>query len=208
MRAMKRNPTTQDISWFLDLHRTKQLDLDPPYQRRSVWSPRDKRFFIDTILSNYPSPAIFLHKTLDDQGNATYHVVDGKQRLQTIIDFVENKVAIPEDYQDIQLQKKRWNDLARETKLAFWNYSLTVEMMPDVTDAVIRSTFNRINRNSRRLTPQEMRHAKYEGWFISFAEREAEKKEWILIGVVTPARVKRMAEVQFISRTAWCHSQK
>ena len=126
-------------------------------------------------------------------------MVDGKQRLQTIIHFVENKVAIPEDYQDIQLQKRRWKDLTRETKLAFWNYSLTVEMMPDVTDAVIRSTFDRINRNSRRLTPQEMRHAKYEGWFISFAEHEAEKKEWKLIGVVTPARMKRMAEVQFIS---------
>jgi hypothetical protein len=33
---MKRRLTTQDITWFLDLHRNKQLDLDPPYQRRSV----------------------------------------------------------------------------------------------------------------------------------------------------------------------------
>lgn len=40
--AMKRCPTTQDITWFLDLDRNKQLDLDPPYQRRSVWTRKDK----------------------------------------------------------------------------------------------------------------------------------------------------------------------
>jgi hypothetical protein len=39
--TMKRRPTTQDISWLLDLARNKQLDLDPPYQRRSVWTNKD-----------------------------------------------------------------------------------------------------------------------------------------------------------------------
>ncbi len=53
---MTRTLTTQDITWFLDLKEKGQLDLDPPYQRRSVWSPRDKRFFIDTVLNNYPAP--------------------------------------------------------------------------------------------------------------------------------------------------------
>lgn len=89
---MARSLTTQDISWFLDIHDKGQLNLDPPYQRRSVWSSTDKRFFIDTILNNYTAPPIFLHKTLDEHGRPTYHVVDGKQRLQTIIDFVQNIV--------------------------------------------------------------------------------------------------------------------
>ena len=173
--SMGRSPTTQDISWFLDQYERKQLDLDPPYQRRSVWSPRDKKFFVDTILNNYPAPPVFLHKTMDDDGRATYHVVDGKQRLQTIIEFTQDRVRIPEDFGDRNLQKKRWKDLARETRERFWNYELIVEMMPNVDEAKIRSTFDRINRNSRRLTPQELRHAKYEGWFIQFVEREAEK---------------------------------
>ena len=81
---MSRTQTTQDVSWFLDLKGRDQLNLDPPYQRRSVWSPRDKRYFIDTILNDYPAPPIFLHKTIDETGHSTYHVVDGKQRLQTI----------------------------------------------------------------------------------------------------------------------------
>ena len=196
---MERMLTTQDISWFLDQYERNQLDLEPAYQRRSVWSPRDKKFFVDTILNNYPAPPVFLHKTMNDEGRATYHVVDGKQRLQTIIEFTKGRVRIPDDFADRNLQKKRWDDLSRETKERFWNYELIVEMIPNVAEAQIRSTFDRINRNSRRLTPQELRHAKYDGWFIQFVEREAEKREWRECGVVTTARIKRMLDVQFIS---------
>ena len=196
---MARNLTTQDISWFLDLYAKGQLNLDPPYQRRSVWSPRDRRFFIDTILNNYPAPPIFLHKTLDDQGRATYHVVDGKQRLLTIIQFTQEKVRIPDDFADVNLQKKQWKDLERSNREKFWNYYLIVEMLPDVSDAAVRNIFDRINRNARKLMPQEMRHAKYDGWFITTAEAEAEKQEWKDFGVSTAARIKRMADVQFVS---------
>ncbi|MDK1389603.1 DUF262 domain-containing protein [Sinorhizobium sp. 8-89] len=196
---MARALTTQDISWFLDLNEKNQLDLNPPYQRKSVWSPRDKRYFIDTILNNYPAPPVFLHKSLNESGRATYHVVDGKQRLQTIIDFANNKVRIPDDFSDVNLQRKRWNDLERATRERFWNYVLIVEMLPDTNDAALKNTFERINRNSRKLTEQEMRHARYDGWLITLAEAEAEKQEWKDFGVVTTARAKRMADVQFIS---------
>ena len=196
---MARTLTTQDVSWFLDLNEKEQLNLDPPYQRRSVWSPKDKRFFIDTIMNNYPAPPVFLHKTLDDNGRPTYHVVDGKQRLKTIIEFSQNRIRIPDDFSDIKLQKKRWKDLDRASRECFWNYALIVEMLPDINEAAIRNTFERINRNSRKLTAQEMRHAKYDGWYISTVEAEAEKQEWKNFGVVTTARAKRMADVQFLS---------
>lgn len=196
---MTRTISPQDVSWFLDLNDKGQLDLDPPYQRRSVWTSKDKRFFIDTILNNYPAPPIFLHKSLDDNGRATYHVVDGKQRLQTIIEFAANKIRIPDDFADVTLQKKRWNDLQRETREIFWNYVLIVEMLPSVDDASIRDTFERINRNSRKLERQEIRHAKYDGWLIQAVEAEAEKDEWKEFGIVTTARAKRMSDVQFVS---------
>jgi hypothetical protein len=72
-------------------------------------------------------------------------------------------------------------------------------MLPDVSDAAVRNIFDRINRNARKLMPQEMRHAKYDGWFIATAEAEAEKQEWKDLGVSTAARIKRMADVQFVS---------
>jgi len=196
---MDRKHSPQDISWFLDIYDKGQLNLNPSYQRRSVWSRTDKQYFIDTVLSNLPAPPVFLHKSLDDEGRPTYHVVDGKQRLQTVIDFTRGKIRIADDFADANLRKKKWDQLDRDAKARFWNYSLIVEMLPDVTDSSVKNIFERINRNSRRLVPQELRHAKYEGWFIQTAEAEAEKQEWKTLGVVTPARTKRMADVQFIS---------
>src|SRR6478735_8450204 len=114
---MQRRPTTQDISWLLDLEKNNQLDLDPPYQRKSVWTSSDRKFFLDTIFRNYPSPAIFLHKTITESGKTTYHVVDGKQRIETILKFINNKIRLSPDYGDIRLDNKKWSDFASEADL-------------------------------------------------------------------------------------------
>jgi hypothetical protein len=198
---MKRRPTTQDISWFLDLHNNSQLNLDPPYQRRSVWTTKDRKFFLDTIFRDYPCPAIFLHKETSEDGKIMYHVVDGKQRLETIILFVNNKIAIAKDFGDKTLAGKKWKNLQNEPSLKkrFWDYVLSVEFIDTIEGLIVNDVFDRLNRNARKLERQEMRHAKYDGWFISTAEAEAEKDEWETLGVATKARVKRMKDVQFIS---------
>ena len=198
---MQRRPSTQDLSWLVDLYRNGQLDLDPPYQRRSVWTRSDKQFFLDTIFRNYPSPAIFLHKTIADDGKPTYHVVDGKQRTQTILDFIEDRLKISQDYGDMRLGGKKWSQIQGEQSLRenFWNYQLTVEMIDVVDGSIVNEVFDRLNRNARKLTRQELRHAKFDGWFISQAETEASRQEWRDLGIVTTSRAKRMIDVQFIS---------
>jgi hypothetical protein len=198
---MNRRPTTQDITWLLDLNRNAQLDLDPPYQRKSVWTRKDRQFFLDTIFRDYPSPAIFLHKTIAEDGSSTYHVVDGKQRLETILSFVNNKLRIAKDFGDVRLDGKNWTELEgeHELKKKLWNYQIPVEMVDVIEGNVVNEVFDRLNRNSRRLTEQELRHAKFDGWFITTAEAEEEKDSWKKLGIVTTARAKRMADTQFIS---------
>ncbi len=197
---MQRRPTTQDITWLIDLHRNNQLDLNPPYQRKSVWIRKDKQFFLDTIFRNYPSPAIFLHKTINEAGQATYHVVDGKQRTETILDFVKDKLAMSKEYGDSRLDGKKWSDLDGEPELKkqFWNYQITIELI-DVDITSVNTIFERLNKNARKLTEQELRHAKFDGWFIKEAEAEANQDEWRDIGVVTTSRARRMVDIQFIS---------
>jgi hypothetical protein len=198
---MDRRPTTQDITWLLDLDRNTQLDLDPPYQRRSVWTKKDRQFFLDTIFRNFPSPAIFLHKSINEDGASTYHVVDGKQRLQTILQFVKGGLRIAKDYGDVRLDGKKWDDLVGDTefKRRFWNYQITVEMLDEQQVAMVRDVFDRLNRNARRLTRQELRHAKFDGWLITTAEDDSEREEWKELGVTTRARSARMTDSQFIS---------
>lgn len=197
---MIRRPSTQDLTWLIDLARNNQLDLDPPYQRRSVWTLKDRQFFLDTVFRNYPCPAIFLHKTVDESGRATYHVVDGKQRTQTILDFVSDHLRISKGFGDARLDGKKWSELAGESEIRqnFWNYQITIEQI-GVEGGVVKEVFDRLNRNSRRLTGQELRHAKYEGWLISQVELEATRDEWVIFGITTKARAKRMTDCQFIS---------
>jgi hypothetical protein len=196
---MKRQPSTQQISWFLDLERNGQLDLNPPYQRKSVWSPKDRRFFLDTIFRNYPTPPIFIHRTIDDNGLATFHVVDGKQRLETIISFAKNKIAIDAKYGDVNYDGKKFNDLQGDQKRKFWDYTLVVDFIESVDGANIDQVFDRVNRNSINLQPQELRHARFNGWFITEAENEAENDFWWNMKVSTRAKDKRMKNVQFIA---------
>ena len=196
---MKRRPTTQDITWFIDLLDNKQINLNPPYQRRSVWTRKDRVFFLDTIFNGYPCPAIFLHKTTNEKGKTTYHVVDGKQRLETIFRFSANKISMPKDHLDAELKGNNFHKLSPEYKQKFWNYVIAVDVLDIVEPTVVDEVFDRLNRNSRKLERQELRHAKYDGWLITLAEKQLELKEWKDLGIATPSRAKKMKDVQFLS---------
>src|SRR5579871_6002527 len=116
---MQRRSTSQDISWFLDLRRSDQIDLNPPYQRRSVWNLKDRRFFLDTVFRGYPCPPIFLHKTLGANQQAIYAVVDGKQRLQTLFMFVEGQISLADDFGDERFNGRTWEQLDALEKQLF-----------------------------------------------------------------------------------------
>jgi hypothetical protein len=205
LRRVERVVTTYDVTWLLDLNKNEQLDLEPSYQRKSVWTPKDRRFFMDTIFRNYPSPAIFLHKTIDNAtGNTTYHVVDGKQRILTILLFVNNRFSLAADFGDSKFDGKRWRDFDEDPtiKRSLWNYRITIEELDDASFPDINDVFSRLNKNANKLTPQELRHARFDGWLISFLEEEAESPIWKTFKIRTAAKEKRMADVQNISELA------
>jgi hypothetical protein len=167
---MKKRQNFQPISWFWDIFQRGLLNLDPKYQRRSVWSQEFKDYFIDTILLGYPSPAIFLYEEIEPSGTANYNVVDGKQRLMTIFEFVENKFPIGDKAERTNLRGKFFSSLDDEDKVDLWSYQFSVEYIPTKEENIINNIFDRINRNVARLTGQELRHARLGGIFIKCAE--------------------------------------
>ena len=68
------------------LFRNRQINLDPGFQRNSVWSQVDRRRLIRSITAGYPLPSIFLYRQ-ESRGRTIYNVLDGKQRLETIYMF-------------------------------------------------------------------------------------------------------------------------
>lgn len=111
--SIDRYPNLQDLSWFIDMENQERLDLNPRYQRLSVWKPKDRYFFLDTIFNNFPCPAIYLQKENSSKG-PVFNVVDGKQRLQTVLNFHKNKYRIPKDFSIIELRGKRFKDIGKE----------------------------------------------------------------------------------------------
>jgi uncharacterized protein with ParB-like and HNH nuclease domain len=53
------------------------LNLEPGFQRESVWTPSDRRKFVETVIQNYPIPSVFLYRN-EEGGKLRYDVLDGK----------------------------------------------------------------------------------------------------------------------------------
>lgn len=176
----ERRQTTQTIAWFWDLYKRELVDLDPPYQRRSVWSPAYKDYFIDTILLNYPAPALFVFEEIDENGVTNYSVVDGKQRLSTVFEFLSNLFPVGDKASMTRLRGLYFQDLEPEIKRKFFGYQFSIEFLPSTDEGTLNNIFDRINRNVAKLTPQELRHAKYSGLFATKADELAELLESLL----------------------------
>ena len=176
MATNPRRQNFQTISWFSGLNRRGLLNLSPPYQRRSVWNQAYKDDFIDTVLLQYPAPALFLYEEVSPEGVSVYQVVDGKQRLTSVFEFANGEFPVPETSPLEHLRGQSFANLSREEKTSFWTYQFPVEYLPTNDETIINTIFQRINKNTARLTRQELRHARFGGQFIKAAE---ELSEWL-----------------------------
>lgn len=197
-RVLLRRSATQTIAWFVDLAHGEQLDLEPPYQRRSVWNLQYQQYFIDSILKNFPSPAVFLDVEITANGRSVYHVVDGKQRLTAILEFVQDRFQTLPD-PSAGGTGRYFSDLPEDVKRRFLSYILPVEMIESADEPELEEAFDRLNRNVAKLNSQELRHARFSGEFIKLMETLAEDPFWTDIGIATPARIRRMNDIEYVS---------
>ena len=196
--AFQRNPNQQDLSWFVDMQAQQRLELSPPYQRKSVWTYKDKQFFLDTVFNNFPCPAIYLQKENTPKG-PIYNVVDGKQRLSTVLDFHAGRIRIGKHFNIARLRGKKFSEIDDEDRSHFYNYIFMVEQIRSETEVDWGEVFERVNKNQKKLGDQELRHARFDGWLINRAESEAERTFWSEIGISSQAKSARMKDVEFLS---------
>jgi hypothetical protein len=195
---MKVNPTTYPISWFKDRNLEKALVLKPPYQRKPVWTDKQKAYLIDTILKHYHIPEMYIHRETSSTGQAIYNVVDGQQRIRSVLDFITGDFSLLEEYTP-EYTDYNFDDLPDTVKKDFWGYTLYVREITEATEDDVRNLFKRMNQNVVPLNPQELRHATYSGDFIKLMEEIAENEIWAENKIVTSNEIRRMNDVQFIS---------
>jgi len=196
---MQRSQTSQNVAWFLDLIERGQMELNPKYQRKSVWTKPYRRFFLDTVMRGYPAPPILLNQEIGTDGKNKYYVIDGKQRLESLVMFKENKIALAEDFGNEDLNGKYFNDIPEDKRTVFWSYGMSVEIFNNADEILIKESFDRINRNVLKLTAQELRHSKFSGRFISFVTNEADDPFWKDNDISRIITARRMKDIEFIS---------
>lgn len=171
IKKLQRNATTISIASFHEQNQLEKYNFEPPYQRMSVWTDEKQSYFIDSILRNFPIPAIFLHRKIDpDTGRTTFDVIDGKQRLTAIARFINNEIPAANEYGPAEepnfLDGAYFKDLSSEDQLAdfrtaFWKYDLPIEYIDPTDTGLIEDVFDRLNRNGEALKGQELRNAQY-----------------------------------------------
>ena len=86
LTTAKSEYTPLDFSTWND---SELLVVTPKFQRRSVWSPAAKSYFIETIVKGFPSPPIYLRfRQSDDESKPIREVVDGQQRIRAVLEFM------------------------------------------------------------------------------------------------------------------------
>jgi uncharacterized protein with ParB-like and HNH nuclease domain len=89
--------------WLDGIKETNELELDPPYQRGHVWNQRQKESYIEYLLKGGMSSRdiYFNHpnwNTEQVKGPVKLEIVDGKQRLEAALGFMNNKVKAFDHY--------------------------------------------------------------------------------------------------------------
>ena len=95
------NRTAQSFIPYPD--RDDKLELNPPYQRGSVWTLAQRRALIESILRGIPIGSVTINDrwaTNGYTGDVGYAVVDGKQRIETIRGFFADEFSVPADWFD------------------------------------------------------------------------------------------------------------
>jgi hypothetical protein len=88
------------IANFVSYLNDETINLSPAFQRGHVWKQPARKKLLKNILLGKPIPAIFLYKEASGS-KYNYNILDGKQRLESIILFIGNKRA--------DLKIDRWN---------------------------------------------------------------------------------------------------
>lgn len=197
------------ISWFRDRYREGNLEIRPSYQRKPVWAARQKCYLIESILMGLPVPEIYIQSSTSPEGDTRYAIVDGQQRIRTVLQFVGSEMDASEaEYNKFALDQleatSSWKDIAFSDlsdaqKRVFYGYPFIVRYLNTDNEEDVRDLFQRLNKFLTPLKAQELRNATYSGPFAKLAEELADNRFWAENRIVSPTSIRRMGDVEFVS---------
>jgi len=197
------------MGWFRDRYREGTLVIRPAFQRKPVWAARQKCYLIESVLLGLPVPEIYIQQTTSPEGETTYAIVDGQQRVRTVLQFIGSETDPGEqEYNKFILDKlptsSPWRNytfagLPDDKKKEFYGYRFAVRLLNTDDEDDVRDMFRRLNKFLTPLKPQELRNATYSGPFVDLVQGLADNEYWAENRIVSPALIRRMNDIEFVS---------
>ncbi len=186
------------VNDFREWSNTNVLELAPRFQRRPVWSPKARSYLIDSIIRGLPMPKIFMRQHIDDAGRTIREIVDGQQRIRTVLSYLNEGFPVMPVHGGKDYGGKYFEDLPKPIRDKCLNYSISVDVLIGATDTEVLDIFARLNTYGVRLNKQELINAKYFGHFkqVVYSLGYEYYRFWIDNGILTEKKIARMFEAE------------
>lgn len=176
---------TWTIYDFIEKYEDKKLHLNPPYQRKFIWSLSDQQILIESIIRGFAIPNIFLYKKSE-----VYEMVDGQQRTRTIVNFYNKGFKTSEG-----------SYYSKEAFPSFLSYAIPVTVITKIEkDESIEEFYALVNKAGIHLNRPELKRAEYfDTTFLKLVNELAGLKEFQDLKLFSDFSEKRMIDVDFVS---------
>jgi hypothetical protein len=186
---------------FLQWRESSSLDLTPKFQRRGVWTPAARSFFIDTLLRQLPVPPIYIRVAQsEDRRRPVRQIIDGQQRISCVLDYLDGKFRLSRTVPG-SWAGKTFEGLSPAEQQNIATHTFSSELFHGISDAEVLEIFARLNTYNVLLNSQELRNGRYFGFFKqSVYQLGHEHLEfWRRQHIFTERSIARMLEVELTS---------
>jgi hypothetical protein len=154
---MKIESTEPDIDTIINRLNKGIYVLESDFQRDYIWNPEKKQKLIDSIVRKWHVPPIHLVKI---EGSDKFDILDGKQRLSSIWDFVNDKFSfngnfLPESDDFSEFHNKKYSQLPSHIKEIINNSSIRVYIVTDIRMNEASELFLRLNQGVTVVAPEK-----------------------------------------------------
>lgn len=191
-----------NLNTLSDLVTSEQIDLSPRYQRRDRWKSDRQSRLIESFLMNVPIPPIFLNE--DDYGK--YSVIDGKQRLTAIHEFMRGRLRLKGLKVFKELNDKTIDDLGPSLRSVIGTRAnLRATIILRQSDKEVKfEVFRRLNTGGVSLNPQEIRNSTWPGplneMLLDLSEHPTFRRLLRMTKPSTSMLFKEMRDVELVLR--------
>lgn len=179
-----------------------ELAIQPKYQRRRTgWPLTAKTALIDTIMNNFPLPPIYLRDFVNDEGKRRKEIIDGQQRISTILEFYNNEFNLSKNIFDENFVGQTYSHLPKNEQQMIEDFEVSFISVRGASESDIISIFSRLNSYSLPLNTQEKRNSLYAGEMKTLIYEIAAEYHtfWVDFKILTPNQIARMADATLVS---------